>query len=72
MKMMKVKKYMPGEILFFEGEVQVILDGLVFMKSHTQDVVPPIMQAKYIQGDVIGYDKTDAGVSSRVETWCIA
>ena len=50
----------------------MILDGLVFMKSHTQDVVPPIMHAKYIQGDIIGFDKTDGGVSSRVETWCIA
>lgn len=72
MKMMKIKKYQPGEILFFEGEVSVILDGLVFMKSHTQDVVPPIMQGKYIQGDIIGFDQADGGVSSRVETWCIA
>jgi|LauGreDrversion4_2_1035121.scaffolds.fasta_scaffold63817_3 hypothetical protein len=48
MKLMKVRKYEKGELLFFEGEVLVILDGLVFMKSHTQEVVPPIMQAKLI------------------------
>lgn len=31
---MKFKHFKKGEILFVEKEVMVILDGLVFMKSH--------------------------------------
>ena len=55
MKLMKVKRYDKGDLLFFENEVLILLDGLVFMKSHTQAVVPPVMQAKYTQGDVLGF-----------------
>ena len=45
--MMKVKKFKKGEILFAEEETMVILDGLVFMKSHVDNVIPPMMLAKY-------------------------
>ena len=72
MKLMKVKRYEKGDLLFFENEVLILLDGLVFMKSHTQAVVPPVMQAKYIQGDVLGFSKSDGGISNKVESWCIA
>ncbi|TNV73380.1 hypothetical protein FGO68_gene4626 [Halteria grandinella] len=72
MKFMRFKKFNKGDLLFVENEVMVLLDGLVFMKSHTENVVPPIMQAKYQQGDIIGYSTTDGGISNKVETWCLA
>lgn len=72
MKFMRFKKFNKGDLLFVENEVMVLLDGLVFMKSHTENVVPPIMQAKYQQGDIIGYSPTDGGISNKVETWCLA
>lgn len=41
MRFMRFKKYEKGDILFVEKELMVILDGLVFMKSHSENVVPP-------------------------------
>jgi signal-transduction protein with cAMP-binding, CBS, and nucleotidyltransferase domain len=69
---MKVRKYNKDDILFVENEVMVLLDGLVYMKGHTEEIVPPKMLAKLQQGDIIGYSKLDGGVSNKVETWCIA
>jgi signal-transduction protein with cAMP-binding, CBS, and nucleotidyltransferase domain len=69
---MKIKKFQKGEILFLETEVMVLLNGQVHMKSHTEEVIPPKMLAKYQQGDIIGFSKADGGVSLKEETWCIA
>lgn len=49
----------------------VILDGVVHMKSHAENVLPPKLLAKYLQGDIIGFDKADKGLSKKVETWCL-
>lgn len=46
LKFMKVRKYAKGEILFVETEIMILLDGLVFMKGHTDDVMAPKMLAK--------------------------
>ncbi len=69
---MSVKKFNKGEILFVENETMVLLDGMVFMKGHTEDVIQPKILAKYQQGDIIGYKPIDNGVSNKNETWCIA
>ncbi len=47
MKFMKFRKYNKGDILFVEKETIVILDGLVFMKSHSENILPPQIFAKY-------------------------
>ena len=39
------------------------------MKSHSENILPPKLLAKYLQGDVLGYDEVDQGLSSKVETW---
>jgi hypothetical protein len=72
MQFMRFKRFSKGDLLFVEKEVMILLDGLVFMKSHTENVVPPIMQAKYQQGDIIGCARVDGGTSNKVDTWCIA
>ncbi len=59
-------------MLFAENEVLILLDGLVHMKSHAEDVVPPKMLAKLQQGDIIGCPKMDNGTSQKVDTWCVA
>ena len=72
LKFMRVKKYTKGEILFVETEIMVLLDGMVFMKGHSDDVLQPKMLAKYQQGDIIGCKAIDNGISNKVESWCIA
>ena len=47
LKFMGVKKYNKGEILFVETEDMILLDGMVFMKGHSDDVLKPKMLAKY-------------------------
>jgi hypothetical protein len=69
---MKVRRYEKGALLFVESEVMVLLDGQVFLKSHSDNVVPPVVQAKLGQGDVLGHAAVDNGVSNRTESWCIA
>jgi hypothetical protein len=39
LKYMSVRKYKKGEILFVETEIMILLDGMVFMKGHTDDVL---------------------------------
>ena len=39
LKFMSVRKYKKGEILFVEADVMILLDGMVFMKGHTDDVL---------------------------------
>ena len=46
-----------------DTEVQILLDGLVYMKSHTEDVTSPKIQAKLQQGDIIGCTSLDNGIS---------
>jgi hypothetical protein len=41
MKYMKFKRFNKGDILFVETETIVLLNGLVYMKNHTEDVIPP-------------------------------
>lgn len=41
MKFMRFKQFNKGDILYVEKETMVLLNGLVFMKSHTEDVIPP-------------------------------
>ena len=72
MKYMKCRRYKKDEVLFADNEVMILLDGLVHMKSHADDVVPPKMLAKLQQGDIIGFSKVDNGCSQRVDTWCVA
>jgi uncharacterized protein YbaP (TraB family) len=45
-----------GDVIFVENEVAVILDGTVHMKSHSDNILPPKILAKYEQGDIIGYE----------------
>ena len=46
-----------------DTEVQILLDGLVYMKSHTEDVTSPKILAKLQQGDIIGCTSLDNGIS---------
>ncbi len=69
---MRCKSYKKDEVIFLDSEVKILLDGLVYMKSHTEEVVAPKMLAKLQQGDIIGCDKLDKGISKKVETWCVA
>ena len=68
---MKVKKYKPDDVIYVEDEIAVILEGIVLLKSHGDQVLPPKLLAKYEQGDIIGYSPADNGVSTREESWCI-
>ncbi len=43
---MRCKRYKKDEVIFVGSEVNILLDGLVYMKSHTEEVVPPKMLAK--------------------------
>jgi len=44
---MVIRQYHKNEVLFVEDEVMVILDGIVHMKSHTDNILPPKILAKY-------------------------
>jgi hypothetical protein len=44
---MKTRKFKKGDILFVESEVMILLDGLVFMKGHTDEILEPKMLAKF-------------------------
>lgn len=68
---MTAKRYNTDEIIFVEDEVAVILEGIVHIKSHSENVLPPKLLAKYQQGDIIGYEFSDNGLSKKVETWAI-
>lgn len=68
---MTVKRYNTDEIIFVEDQVAVILDGVAHMKSHSENVLPPKLLAKYEQGDIMGYQQSDNGLSMKVETWCL-
>jgi len=54
-----------------EDEIAVVLDGVVYMKSHSENILPPKLLAKYEQGDIMGFREGDSGLSSKVETWCV-
>lgn len=69
---MTVKRFNTDDIIFVEDKVAVILEGVVHLKSHSDNILPPKLLAKYEQGDVMGFDKSDEGLSRKVETWCIA
>ena len=43
---MRCKSYKKDEVIFLDSEVKILLDGLVYMKSHTEEVVAPKMLAK--------------------------
>jgi hypothetical protein len=47
MKFMRCKRFKKDEVIFVESEVQILLDGLVYMKSHTEDVTSPKILAKF-------------------------
>ena len=64
MRFMRCRRFERDEVLFVvDGDVMVMLDGLVHMKSHAEEVVPPKMLAKLEQGDIIGCPKLDNGTS---------
>ncbi|CDW75604.1 tpr repeat protein [Stylonychia lemnae] len=71
LKHMSVKKYKTDEIIFIEDAVAVILEGVVHLKSHSENILPPKLLAKFEQGDILGYEKSDNGLSRKVETWGI-
>ena len=63
MKFMRCKRFKKDEVIFVDTEVQILLDGLVYMKSHTEDVTSPKILAKLQQGDIIGCTSLDNGIS---------
>ena len=63
MKYMTVKWYNTDEIIYVEEDVVIVLGGIIHMKSHAENVLPPKLMGKYIQGDIMGYQKADNGVS---------
>jgi hypothetical protein len=42
-----VKAFKTDDIIFVENEVAVILEGLIHLKSHADNVLPPKLMAKY-------------------------
>lgn len=71
MRYISVRRYNTDDIIYVEEDVAVILEGIVHLKSHAENVLPPKLLGKYIQGDIMGYAKSDNGISQKVETWCI-
>ncbi len=61
MKYMRVKRYNTDEIIYVEEEVAVVLEGIVHLKSHSENILPPKLLAKFTQGDIIGYPVCDNG-----------
>ncbi len=43
---MRCKRYKKDEVIFVDSEINILLDGLVYMKNHTEEVVAPKMLAK--------------------------
>ena len=68
---MKVRSYKTDEIIYNETTVVVILEGIVHLKSHAENILPPKLLAKLGQGDILGYSKADKGISSKVESWAV-
>lgn len=66
---MKIKRFETNDMIFVEKDIGVIADGIVHMKSHSENILPPKLMAKLKQGDVLGYEKADDGISVKVETW---
>lgn len=71
MKCVTLKHYKTDDIIYVEDQVAVILEGVVHLKSHASNVLPPKLLTKYGEGDIIGYEKADGGLSKKVETWAI-
>lgn len=71
MRHMTVKRFKTDDIIFVEDKVAMILEGVVHIKSHSENILPPKLLAKYEQGDIMGYEKSDNGLTKKVETWCI-
>lgn len=44
---MKIRQFKTDDIIFIEDEICVILDGIVHLKSHAENVIPPKLLAKY-------------------------
>jgi len=44
---MSVKRFKTDEIVFIEDSVAVILEGVVHVKSHSENILPPKLLAKY-------------------------
>ena len=40
---MTIKQYQTNEMIFVEDRVAVILDGIVHVKSHADNVLPPTL-----------------------------
>lgn len=68
---MKIKQFQPNEIVFVDEEVGVILEGTVHLKSHSEKIIPPKLIAKFQEGDIIGFDKGDRGLSTKIESWIV-
>ena len=51
-------------------EVSVILIGDVVMKSHEFSLSPSKILARFVEGDIIGYDN-DNGHSIKTDNWCV-
>ena len=46
LKFMRCKKVEKGQVVFVDSQVHILLDGLIYMKSHSEEVIPPKMLAK--------------------------
>lgn len=68
---MTIKRLKKGDIVFCESEVAVILDGKVKMLSHEVSITDPIDLDTLGEGDVIGYEKADEGMSKKTESWLV-
>lgn len=53
---MTLRQYNKDDIIFVENEVVVILEGIVHLKSHAENILPPKLLAKYGEGDILGYE----------------
>lgn len=68
---MRIERFKKGAIIFCETEVGVILDGKIKMLSHEGNITLPEDLDTLGEGDIIGYDKADEGISKKTESWLV-
>lgn len=50
----------------------VVLNGTVFIKDHSQDIMQPVSLGRAVSGFVLGFDEIDEKLTGRVQTWLLA
>ena len=68
----RLRVYKKDDIVFISRSVAVILSGAILIKNHPMDDLSnPKLLSKAQEGDVIGFDEGDTGITADPLTWMV-